>query len=258
MVKLDKSKLVTNLGKKYHLVPYLEKAFNDFDEAWEYKYEEKQGDTAWHPSGHCTPTVSELYAITQGADSFGPISGSLRKSFQVGHFWHQLLQYIILHKLEFCEPEAIERRGTRVWGEVEEGSRVLTKEELFQPFHWATGAGDVAPIEVPKWKGIVDFKTMSSHQYKQAGIPDWAAAKYECQINIYMDIFDEEKAIIVPINKDSPHDMKEFEFVRNQDLIDAIYDKWKYVSQAIEEDEVITTMDDELWEDLPLTGPVSS
>src|ERR1700677_2140168 len=116
MMKLDKSQITRNLGKKYKLVPFLEKAFNDFDEPWEYKYKEKEKDTAWHPSGHCTPTATELWAIAQDLEESDPVSGTSRKSFQVGHFWHQLLQHIVLHKLGFCEPGAIERRGSRVWG----------------------------------------------------------------------------------------------------------------------------------------------
>ena len=36
-----------------------------------------------------------------------------------------------------------------------------------------------------------------------------------------------EKAIILKVQKDSPHDLAEVELVRNQPLIEAIYDKWK-------------------------------
>jgi hypothetical protein len=253
VLKLDKSQITRNLGRKYKLVPFLEKAFNDFDDPWEYKYKEKEKDTAWHPSGHCTPPATELWAITQGEDTFGPISGTLRKSFQVGHFWHQLLQHIVLRKLEFCTPEAIERRGTRHWGQTQEAINQPT------PYQWVTGSGDIAPVEVPKWKGIVDFKTMSSHQFKQASIPEWAAAKYECQINLYMDFFDEGEAIIVPINKDTPHDMKEFLYERNQPLIDIIYEKLEFVSVCLEAGQAPTKADDEMFAlDHLLVGPVST
>lgn len=251
MQKLDKSKLVMNLSKGYKLVPYLDKVFTDgFEDEWSFTYQEKEPDDAWHPSGHCTPPPRVLYAVAQGANSFGPISGSLRKSFHVGHYWHQLLQYIVLEKLEFCEPEAIERRGTRIWGELESDSPPLP-----QPFHWVTGSADIAPLVLPKlWQGIVDFKTMGSGMFKQGGIP--FADKYECQINIYLDLFEEERALIVGINKDSPHDFKEWEFVRNQPLIDAIYDKWEYVSAALDGGVELTTKDDENWPALPLLGPV--
>ena len=33
----------------------------------------------------------------------------MRKSWMVGHFWHQWIQYVVVHKLEFCEASAIER-----------------------------------------------------------------------------------------------------------------------------------------------------
>lgn len=274
MQKLDKSKLVNNLGKRYKLVPFLDKALMTFEEEWEFKYEPKKGDTAWHPSGHCTPPVSVLYAEAKvvvdelNANGNGtlvydgpppPESTAMRKTFQVGHFWHQLLQHIVLHKLEFCTPDAIEVRGKKEWANPDvfyyggsgDGIR------LPKPYHWTTGSGDIAPLVLPsKWEGVVDFKTMGSQQFKQPGIPSWIGDKYECQINIYMDFFDLEHGLIVAINKDSPHDMKEFEFVRNQPLIDAIYEKWEFISDCIDHDVEITE-DDDNYHPLPTAGPVS-
>ena len=58
----DKSKLVKNLATGNVLAPFLEKELCKFDEEWEFKYEPKRGDTAWHPSGDCTPSVTDLYA----------------------------------------------------------------------------------------------------------------------------------------------------------------------------------------------------
>lgn len=260
MQKLDKSKLNMSFAKKERLVPYLEKAFLDFDEPWEFKYEPKQGDDAWHPSGDCTPTPSELWEKTQNfyVEDTSPVfavSGSLRKSFMVGHYWHQLLQYIVLNKLEFCTPEAIERKGKVVWKE--SGRAAITEAGLSgvwvpSPFHWACGSGDIAPLELPKgWKGVVDFKTMRSGSFLAKGVP--FADKYECQINIYMDFFDEEKALILGVNKDSPHSFKEFEYVRNQPLIDEIYSKWKYVSECLDND---TLPVDSEFGPLPLAGHV--
>jgi len=68
-----------------------------------------------------------------------------------------------------------------------------------------------------------------------------------------MDFFDLEKGLIVAIQKDAPHDMKEFEFVRNQPLIDAIYHKWNIVSQCL--DEGVEPPKEEVIE-LPVSGAV--
>jgi hypothetical protein len=250
MIKLDKGidkdKIVRNLGKKYKLVPHLERAFKDFEDAWEFRYEEKEHDQAWHPSGHCTEPPTLLYKIATGeTDGFGEISTSLRKTFQVGHFWHQLLQYVVVNKLEMCRPEAVERVATKDWS--------AKKDQ--QPYHWVRGSGDLAPVETPSWKGLVDFKTMHAQAFKEARIPARFEAKYECQINIYMDLFDEDEAIILPINKDSG-EFKEFLYERNQDLIDVIYEKWEFVSACVDAGEPPTDMDDEMFP-LPLTGPIS-
>lgn len=248
MQKLDKSKLSRNLGKKYKLAPFLDKALMTFDETWDFKYEPKEGDTGWHPSGHCTPPVSVLYQdvkpewdaakdLAEGLLYEVPevIKSEQRKSYMTGHYWHQFLQHLCF-KLEFCGLEDIERRGAQIW----KGS---AKDP--HPYHWATGSGDIAPCVLPiPWKGVVDFKTMSAVQFKQANLPAWAAFKYKCQINIYMDFFDLEHGLILCINKDGPHDFKEFEFERDQELIEAIYAKWKFVSECLENDIEITEADD--------------
>lgn len=231
----DRSKLNRNLNRGRILVPHLDKVFETFDEPWEFKYEEKKSDDAWHPSGDCIPVASALYkkASTNERESIG---GSLRKTFMVGHFWHQLLQHIILHKLEFCAPEAVEVKGINVWG--------WGDDTMPAPYQWATGAGDIAPLDTGKWQGVLDIKTMSAFQFNQPTLPEWAAAKYTAQINIYMDFFDLEQGVILAVNKDSPHEFKEFPFVRDQALIDAIYRKWKFVGECIAQDVIPLDVDD--------------
>lgn len=257
-IKLDKTKLVRNLAARHKLVPHLERVIGEGDFEWSYNYVPKAGDDGWHPSGDCTPSLHQLYwkAVDPTPEQ---ISSSLYKTFQVGHFWHAYLQHLVLHKLEFCNEDAIERRGLRGWGEMgtkEAEVRYFSHFKdpmLWRPHHYATGSGDIAPCDIPgHGKYIVDFKTMGSHDFKPMQMPDWCAAKYECQINIYMDFFDEERGLILCIQKDSPHDMKEFEFERNQPLIDAIYQKWELVSHCIKEG-IEPPVDEDV--PLPLRGP---
>ena len=69
---------------------------------------------------------------------------------------------------------------------------------------------------------------------------------------------DMEKALIVAVQKDSPHEMKEFEFVRNQPLIDKIFDKWHFVSHLIDENETPTELENEEFKlDHLFTGPIA-
>lgn len=242
-----KYEFTRNLVKNYRLVPYLDKHLAIEPERFEFVYTPKEKDDAWHPSGHCTPSPSELYHYaTEGHKQDRNITVALQKTFMVGHFWHQLLQTAVL-ELGFANEDAIERRGVRGWG----GQTPPEMDRVFcwYPFHWATGSGDIAPCVIPgEGEFVVDFKTMSAHQFKGNSIPEWAAGKYEAQINVYMDWFDTERALIVAINKDAPHDMKEFEFVRNQPLIDAIYDKWEFVSECLDQGEAPNTLDDEMFD----------
>lgn len=241
-IKLDKTQLVKNLIKRHKLVTHLDRVIGDEEFVWEFTYSPKVGDDAWHPSGDCTPSAYSLWRKGIGDVEEKPFGVSLRKTFMVGHFWHQYLQHIVLDKLQFCNPDAIERRGVNRWGE--------------GAFHWATGSADIAPCDIPgHGEFCVDFKTMGSFDYKRTGLPDWCAAKYECQINIYMDFFDLERGLIVAINKDSPHDMKEFEFRRNDQLIAEIYDKWKLVSEWLDDDFVPVEAPEP---DLSLVGPINS
>lgn len=257
--KLKKTNLVkafvkTKLG--YHLDKEISKG--DFE--WEYKFYGKESDDAWHPSSHCIQSPAELYHIARGdLDAFaGP---SPYKTFQVGHFWHQYLQKVV-QRLEFCGPDDIERRGWKlVDGKLDAMEGRLHKDTEdpnvieIAPFHWVTGSADIAPCEIPgHGPYLIDFKTMGSFAFKPNTPPGDFLTKWECQLNVYMDFFDLEKALIVGINKDSPHEFKEFEFHRNQELIDALYYKWRLVSECLDK-EVEPPVDEVV--ELPTKGPVN-
>lgn len=265
--KLPKSKGFTKAFRKTKLAYVLDQQISKQGEfVWEYKYKPKLEDNAWHPSMHCTPTLAELYHYAKDAKDIpvttNPDDGEsvqieprqleagLAKIFQVGHFWHQFLQEICV-RAELCEPEAIECKGGRVWGEAEAG----TTEFEPKPFHWVTGSGDIAPLEVPgHGPYLIDFKTMGSHTFRPNLPSEQTLEKWECQLNVYMDFFNLEKSMIIGINKDSPHDFKEYEFHHNQELIDALYYKWKLVAMCLDE-ETEPPEDEEV--DLPIIGPVN-
>lgn len=254
-----------SLVKRYKLVPHLDKFLSNEVQSLKFEYEPKKDDDGWHPSGMCLPPVTEMYqhavlATTPGATFKQKEWGApMLKTFMVGHFWHQLLQHAVV-EIGLAPQEAIEVRGMKGWGDsVEPRMQDTGKLVPWKPFHWASGSGDIAPCSIPTHGDyVVDFKTMSSHQFKTNGVPDWAANKYEAQIQIYMDFFGLEKGLIVAINKDSPHDMKEFTYSRNQPLIDAIYDKWEFVSECLDADEAPSALDDEMFTlDGLFQGPIS-
>lgn len=250
---VDLNKVVKSLGQKYKLVPLIDMEIGKGDFVWDFKYEPKRGDDAWHPSGDCTPSLHDLYRKATLPTEERVIPASLAKTFMVGHFWHAYLQWIVEKRLGLCKPEAIERRGIKVWGEDNAwGPTPSAKLPTAKPYHWATGAGDIAPCSIPGHGDFaIDFKTMNARMFQSGPPPDYMG-KWECQGNIYMDFFDMEKIIFVGVCKDSPHDMKEWVFTRNQPLIDAIYLKWKIVSQCLDEG-IEPPEDEEI--SLPLQGP---
>jgi len=245
--KSSKFNFNKNLVKRHKFVTYLDTFLASEPQGFQFEYESKTGDTAWHPSGDCIPSITELYAKATQPQEPRDIPVSLQKTFLVGHFWHQLLQWATV-EIGLADPSAIERHSTRSW----------CAEDNFRPYHWVSGSADIAPLVLPAGEYLVDFKTMGNHDYKSAGMPAWSAQKYEAQINIYLELFDMEKALIVAVQKDSPHEMKEFEFVRNQPLIDKIFDKWHFVSHLIDENETPTELENEEFKlDHLFTGPIA-
>lgn len=243
-IKLDKSMLAKNLVLNHKLVQHIDRVLGEGDSTWSAKFEPKVGDDAWHPSGDCVPSPYVLYHKALDAlagTQVAPHPASLQKTFTVGHFWHHYLQHIIVERLGFAKPEAIEVRGKREWGpKVEKRYFSDVHDPVWctesKPFHWATGSADIAPCSIPVHGDyLVDIKTMGAHDFKPPRLPAWCAEKYECQLNIYMDWFDLDQAIILAVCKDSPHDFKEFHFERNQPLIDAIYFKWQLVSDCLDQ-----------------------
>ena len=267
-IKLPKSKGYTKAFTKTKLGYLLDKEIGKGEFLWNFDYKPKLEDNAWHPSGHCTPTISELYHYakdqkiiqpipTDGSAPIGknlnfrPIEPSLGKIFQVGHFWHQFLQEICL-RAEWCDASCIERNGSKGWGTQHKNK---SQKIYYDPFHWVTGSADICPCDIPGYGPyLIDFKTMGSHQFRGNKPHELTLEKWECQLNVYMDFFDMEKAMVVGINKDAPHDFKEFEFERNEKLIETLYMKWKLVSECL--DEGVAPPDDEIIE-LSLIGPTN-
>lgn len=241
-----------DLSPKYKLVPKLDKAIADFDEEWDFHYEPKQHDLYWHPSGHCVPKPSELYDLAydrlNGEEEDLEFKRKMAKFGPVGHFWHQFLQHIMV-RYEMVPPEAIERSAFKAWSSV--GYHTIRDTEAgatFAPFNAAVGNADVAPWVYKDHPYIVDFKTMSARSFQAVQLPSGFAAKYECQMNIYMDFFDYDHALIVAINKDTPHDFKEFEYRIDADLVSLIYEKWKFVAECLGFDERPDKDDDDYYD----------
>lgn len=225
-IKLDKSKFTREFARQTKLAHLIDRAIeNEDDFEWKAEFLKKKSDKGFHPSSDCLPSPYELYQSI-----FHPeprkYGADLKKTFTVGHFWHQYLQFILVEKLSFCSWDDIEVHKTYSWG--------LRKNT---PYHYVSGSAD-AIVEIPgHGRYLVDFKTQKSLDFRLNDFPDWCKDKYMCQLNIYMLLHDLDKALFFCINKDSPHSFKEIEIVRNQRLIDDILYKWKVTSEYIAKQE---------------------
>jgi len=228
---------VKNIAKNQLVVPHIDRAVDQLgDFEFETGFGPKPKDDAWHPSGDCTPSLNELYLKAIGEAPPWDISAKLRKIFTVGHFWHGYLQEVLV-QAELVEAADIERRGMVGWGDTEE-LRTFDHIESpipWQPWHWVTGSIDVARFDVPRRGPVVlDFKTMNPRHFALEEAPDSYADKWECQLNIYMDWTDLEEAFIIGVDK-TAGELKEFRYERNQELIDALYNKWELVAACVVE-----------------------
>ena len=259
--QFNKSKNNTAYTKTI-LAGKLDEAFKRFNEPFSFVYEPKQSDFGWHPSGDCLPPVSKLWQNARAAlypeesTVVRKDMSHLTKTFMVGHYWHQIIQYLIV-KEGWASQEAIENIAYRCWNaEANYAHTFIVGENYLDcsldpdnpktealPFHFVRGQGDVAPLEMGDWKGLVDIKTMNPADFKAGLGKSRFANKYLAQINIYMDLFDEEAAMILAVDKGSGS-FAEYTFVRDDALVSQIYDKWEFVSQFLESGEEPTTEHD--------------
>lgn len=218
-VKLPKDDFTRGIVDKSILTPFINRYIEQTgDFSWEFTYKPKKNDGGFHPSSHCLMTPLEIYndIVDPQPREFG---ADLRKTFMVGHFWHQYLQKIVVD-MGFAKKRDIEAHKTvkSAYG------------YWFDPY--ISGSAD-AIVDIPgQGKYLVDFKTQKSLDFNQQDLPEWCKDKYICQINLYMDIFKVHQGLFVCINKDTSK-FKEILVSYNKPLVEAIYRKFHIVCKAI-------------------------
>lgn len=213
--------LLRSLAKNEVLVPHLDGYFarGEFPDYIDLGiHPNKPGDDAFHPSGDCYPCAQEIYLRKTGGLP-SRITGSTQKTFMVGHFWHALLQSVLI-EMGFTEERYIEAKVSR-------------HEENW----WATGSADVLRCEIPGFgPALIDFKTMNDFTFKQPDIDKVLLEKWTLQTNCYLQWSGQEDikhAIIVGVQKGTPHEFREFIIPRNESLLDDVYKKWDVVAEAL-------------------------
>lgn len=228
------SKFLRKLAKKELLTPHLDAYFKKAEFPDKFNFEitpNKEPDNNFHPSGDCTPCERSLFAKFTGESSDRGLTASSHKNFMVGHFWHILLQTIITDELKFSE-----------WGDVER------KLKWRGPNWTVLGSADISHVYLPghALPFLVDFKTMNKRVFDEDVVPEYILDKWRHQVNIYMDltryvsVSDDKpypkQAIIIVIEKDTPHKFKEVVIDYDRDLCDRVYEKWDVVTKAIQKD----------------------
>lgn len=213
---------IKDLAKKEILVPYINNylARADFPKQFDIAIAaHKEPDDAFHPSSDCYPCECELYAKFSGQAEKQELTATSHKNFFVGHFWHGLLQDILCERLEFCNKDDVE------------------KELRFQDHKWwARGFADIAKCDIPgKGSYLIDFKTMNSYSFQKPA--ESLLAKWQLQVACYMAWDNRvDSAIIIGIQKDTPHDFKEFVFNRDDAILEPVYEKWNIVAEALKKE----------------------
>lgn len=233
------------LGKKEVIVPHLNRWFRNGEFPYSILFEiklHKEEDDAFHPSSDATACARLLYAKRMDDVTKRELEGNTYKTFFFGHYFHGLLQHVLVEELGFADQFDVEKQY-----------RIYRRDDgIYKPKDWwidtqldksskwwARGYADIARVVVPGREEpyLVDIKTMKSSDYRQSVLPVHLEEKYITQIQLYMDWEDIENGIILCCEKDSPHGFKEFAVKRNKELVKSVYTKWDIVIDAISKGE---------------------
>lgn len=224
----DSKKLLKTLtaGHGTILVPHINayQARANFPAVWNIEIRnQKPEDGHFHPSSDAFAPPLDLWKAKKGLLLRSPITPALRRTFDCGHMWHGYLQEMLI------EMGLVER------GNVERYIAKTRADQHGRPFTCA-GTADLVDVDVPghgKW--LVDIKTMNHTEFGQ-GASDKTLLKWKAQVSCYMDWLGAERAFVLAICKDSPHDMREYQIQKDDTLLGEIYDRWGYVAQCLRAD----------------------
>jgi hypothetical protein len=213
--------LTVNSG--YILVPLIDayQSAGKFPPTWDITINnEKQDDGYFHPSTDAIPTPLQLFQSKKKLAPYQKIGKSLRRTFDAGHMWHGYYGNI-LADMGLIDPKHIELH-TEVPISTKYGDCM------------AAGTGDLVGVDIPgKGSWLVDMKTMRKDEFESGPTPT-TFAKWEAQVNIYGEWFSHDQMMILAIQKDSPHDLREYRIERKKQLVIDIYNKWGYVKSCID------------------------
>lgn len=222
------AKLGNNFAKQFArneiLVPHLNTWFANgkFPDAIPLEINpNKEEDDAFHPSSalKCSRYLFAHFRKDLPVERHSP---DTQKTFMVGHMYHSLMQWIIVEGLGFA-----------TWGDIEKEGDYHFETAAGNPYR-VRGFMDVARCIVPnRGEYLVDIKTMNARIYAQNDLPVTTMEKYSAQVKLYLEFEDLPEAIILCVEKDSPHRYKEVLIQRDPDFVDQTMARWEDVADAL-------------------------
>lgn len=216
---MDSKALLRTLTINYGdiLVPYIEAYLTagKFPKEWQITIANtKPDDGFFHPSSDAFATPRSLYLKKKKMDERIRPSAALTKTFACGHMWHGYIENII-EDMGLVQHSNIERYVTTIL------------DGPYGPFTGA-GTGDLVGVQIPnKGEWLVDIKTMKKDEF-EAGAHAMTYKKWVAQVSCYMDWFELDQAMVLAVCKDSPHQFREYHILKDQNVLDEIYDRWSY------------------------------
>lgn len=235
------SKFLKSLSQKRILVPHIERYLQkaEFPDEWKLTINPNktpdQFTPTFHPSGDCLGCARILYAKYNGDLPKDEKDATSQKNFAVGNFWHIWLQTILVDELGFATWEDVEKKCVKVSWEGRGWVQVGENGKYPDPTWMTSGSADVI-CNIPGYDEpyLVDFKTMNSRQFAQTNDKlEHIIRKWRYQVMCYMEWLGLEQAIVVVIEKDTPHAFREIVIKYDPELLPPVYDKWTEVAFAL-------------------------
>ena len=223
------AKIGTNFARHFQkneiLVPHLNNWFAnaEFDDEIPFDiviHPNKEHDDAFHPSS-ATKCSRVLFADFRGDLPHEKPAADSQKIFMFGHFSHAIIQKIVVEL------------GFTSWEEIEKEYDFHFTTEAGNPYR-VRGFIDIARCTVPnRGTYLVDIKTMNARIYAQQTLPESTMEKYEAQVKLYLEFEDLDEAIILAVEKDTPHRFREIIVKRDTDFVDETVERWEDVVDAL-------------------------
>lgn len=231
-MSIDTKKLSRSLmlGRGAILTPHID-AYQErgkFPETWtlnihneKEKRDYGEAKVRFSAGSDALPSPDHLLRKIRGQIIEDKISAQLRRTFDCGAMWHDYIGQILVD-MDFIDPKGVEQYK-------------IQKIETDHGVAYGSGMGDLVGVKIPGYGDwLIDMKTMKKADFESEPAK-YLWDKYVAQINLYGDWFGYDKMMILGIEKDSPHRLREWIIPKDQDLIDQVYDKWTYVMSCYDE-----------------------